>query len=70
MLDMPRFAKHIQKAGTGFRNSKSNDICVAAPVYQQGVKKLFLDFMQRFDLNYWKLDGFARDPAQKRSTAT
>lgn len=65
-LDTPRFAKHIQKAGTGFRNPKSNDICVAAPVYQQGVKKLFLDFMQRFDLNYWKLDGFALRPCPKK----
>lgn len=65
-MDTPRFAKHIQKAGNGFRNPKSKDICVAAPVYQQGVKKLFLDFMQRFDLNYWKLDGFALRPCPKK----
>lgn len=65
-LDTPRFAKHIQKAGTGFKNPKSQDICVAAPVYQQGVKELFLDFMQRFDLNYWKLDGFAQRPCPKK----
>lgn len=63
----PRFAKHIQNAGTGFKNPKSRDICVAAPVYQQGVQKLFLDFMERFDLNYWKLDGFAKRPCPKKN---
>lgn len=65
-MDTPRFAKHIEKAGTGFKNPKSHDICVAAPVYQQGVQKLFLDFMERFDLNYWKLDGFALRPCPKK----
>lgn len=65
-MDTPRFARHIQKAGTGFKNPKSRDICVAAPVYQQGVKELFLDFMERFDLNYWKLDGFALRPCPKK----
>ncbi len=65
-LDTPRFARHIQRAGNGYKNPKSRDICVAAPVYQQGVKKLFLDFMERFDLNYWKLDGFALRPCPKK----
>lgn len=64
--DTVKFAKHIQKAGTGYKNPKSRDICVAAPVYQQGVRKLFLDFMERFDLNYWKLDGFALRPCPKK----
>lgn len=64
--DTVKFAKHIQKAGTGFQNPKSRDICVAAPVYQQGVGQLFLDFMERFDLNYWKLDGFALRPCPKK----
>lgn len=64
--DTPKFARHIQRAGNGYKNPKSRDICVAAPVYQQGVKKLFLDFMERFDLNYWKLDGFALRPCPKK----
>lgn len=61
----PKFARHMDKAGTGNFNPKSLDICVGSKVYQENVTKVFLDFMDRFDINYWKLDGFIQKPCPK-----
>lgn len=63
--DTPKFAKHMDKAGTGHYNPKSKDICIGSKTYQENVLKIFLDYMERFDINYWKLDGFINQPCPK-----
>ena len=64
--DTPKFAKHIQKAGNGYFNKSSKDICVASHKYIDKTSELLLDYQKRFDLNYWKLDGFAQRPCKDK----
>lgn len=54
----PRFAKRMQKAGKGGCNRRAKDVCTADHRYQENVLAVFSDYMERFDINYWKLDGF------------
>ncbi len=54
----PKFAKRMQKAGKGGYNRRSRDVCTADHRYQKNITDLFSDYMERFDINYWKLDGF------------
>ena len=64
--DTVKFAKKIQKAGNGYLNKKSTDICVASEKYVDKVSALMLDYQQKFHLNYWKLDGFAQAPCKNK----
>ncbi len=64
--DTPKFAKHIEKAGNGYFNANSRDICVASERYVANMTDMMLDFQNRFDLNYWKLDGFAQRPCKNK----
>lgn len=64
--DTPRFAKNIEKAGNGYFNSGSRDVCVASDKYIVKMADTMMDFQNRFDLNYWKLDGFARRPCRNK----
>ncbi len=52
------FARRMQKAKMGGANRQAKDVCTADHRYIQNLSKLFLDYMKRFDINYWKLDGF------------
>lgn len=52
------FAKHMQRAKMGGANRQARDVCTADHRYIQELSELFLDYMKRFDINYWKLDGF------------
>ena len=52
------FAKKIEKAKKGGVNKEAHDICTANHTYQHNLEALFLDFQKKFDINYWKLDGF------------
>lgn len=61
-----KFAKHIEKAGNGYFNANSRDICVASERYVANMTDMMLDFQNRFDLNYWKLDGFAQRPCKNK----
>lgn len=54
----PKFGKAMQKAGKGGYNRRCHDVCTADHRYHKNVTALFLDYMERFDINYWKLDGF------------
>lgn len=54
----PKFGKNMQKAGKGGYNRLCRDVCTADHRYHKNVTELFLDYMDRFDINYWKLDGF------------
>lgn len=52
------FAKNMEKAGKGGYNKASKDVCVADARYIKNITDYFIDMMDRFDINYWKLDGF------------
>lgn len=65
--ETPSFAKRIEAAGKGHYCMRSHDICVASSTYRENLEKLLLDYTVRFDLSYWKLDGFAKRPC--KSTA-
>lgn len=52
------FAKNMEKAGKGGYNRASRDVCVADTRYIKNITDYFIDMMTRFDINYWKLDGF------------
>ena len=52
------FGKRMQRHGKGGYNRRSYDICIADEKYVRNVELLFLDYMNRFDIDYWKLDGF------------
>lgn len=54
----PKFGKNMQKSGKGGYNRYCRDVCTADHRYHKNVTELFLDYMERFDINYWKLDGF------------
>lgn len=64
-LDTPKFAKRMDKAGTGNYNPASRDVCVGSSEYVKNVTNIFLDYMNRFDISYWKLDGFISKPCPK-----
>ncbi|MBQ3136216.1 MAG: hypothetical protein IJB74_01905 [Clostridia bacterium] len=58
--DTIKFARRIQKAGNGFVNKQAKDICVGSEKYTRKTTELLLDFEKRFNINYFKLDGFAQ----------
>ena len=62
-----KFAKRIQKAGNGFVNKNSKDICVASSKYIENVENLLIDFENEFNVSYFKLDGFCLTPCTDSS---
>lgn len=56
--ETPKFAKNMEKAGKGGYNRAANDVCVADSRYIKNITDYFIKMMDRFDINYWKLDGF------------
>lgn len=56
--ETPKFAKRMEKAGKGGYNIAARDVCVSSPVYIKNMIDYYLDCMKKFDINYWKLDGF------------
>lgn len=65
-LNTPKFARKIQKGGNGYYNASSQDICVSSDKYVDKMQNLMLGFQKEFNLNYWKLDGFAQKPCRNR----
>ena len=59
-----KFARFLEENGNGKLNRNSSDICTNHKVYCEKLKTFFLDCQQRFDVNYWKLDGFSARPPQ------
>lgn len=53
-----KFARFLEENGNGKLNRYTNDICTNHKVYLQKMKSFFLYCQQKFDVNYWKLDGF------------
>ena len=64
--DTIKFAKHIPRAGNGYVNNQAYDICVASDKYLSKLSELMLSYQEKFNLNYWKIDGFAQRPCKSR----
>jgi hypothetical protein len=54
----PRFGKNMEKAGTGGYNRAARDVCVSSAEYIKNITDYYIDCDKKFDINYWKLDGF------------
>lgn len=65
--DTIKFARQIEKAGNGYVNKQSFDICVASEKYAKKTGDMLLEFMDSFNLNYFKLDGFAQRPCKNKN---
>ncbi len=55
-----RIAKRWQKHGTAFFNKQGMEICVASENYLKNLEDFLINTAKEYDLNYWKLDGFAK----------
>lgn len=57
------FAKYLEKMGTGYKQSDYwTNVCVGSDKYVKNLTNLFIDYQNRFDVDYWKIDGFAVRP--------
>ena len=54
----PIFGRHMEKAGKGGYNRAAADVCVSSLDYIKNITEYYLDYTKKFDINYWKLDGF------------
>ncbi len=63
--NMP-FAKRMERAGKGGYNRQSRDICVSDRNYLKNIAGLFEDYIERFDISYFKLDGFMLKPCKSK----
>lgn len=54
----PIFGKHMERAGKGGYNRAAKDVCVSSTEYIKNITEYYLDYSKKFDINYWKLDGF------------
>ncbi len=52
------FGKNMQKAGKGGYNKAAKDVCVSSTEYIKNITEYYLENDRKFDINYWKLDGF------------
>ncbi len=62
-----KFAKRIEKAGNGYVNKQSRDICIASQKYLDELEKFLIEQTEKLDIDYWKLDGFCLKPCQDSS---
>ena len=59
------FSQYIESSGTGYVHPTAalgNVICTGSKKYIDNLTSLFVDYQERFDVDYWKLDGFASRP--------
>ena len=54
----PIFGRRMEKAGKGGYNRAAADVCVSSLDYIKNIYEYYLDYTKKFDINYWKLDGF------------
>lgn len=52
------FGKQMEKAGKGGYNKAAKDVCVSSTEYIKNITEYYLENDRKFDINYWKLDGF------------
>ena len=59
------FAKYLEAMGTGEMQSNSalgNVVCTGSRTYLKNFENRFIDYQTRFNIDYWKWDGFASRP--------
>lgn len=59
------FAKYLESMGTGEMQTNSalgNVICTGSRTYLKNFEDRFIDYQTRFNIDYWKWDGFASRP--------
>ena len=59
------FAKYLEAMGTAEMQSNSalgNVICTGSRTYLKNFEDRFIDYQTRFNIDYWKWDGFASRP--------
>jgi LPXTG-motif cell wall-anchored protein len=57
------FAKYLEKMGTGYMQKDYwTNVCVGSDKYVKNLTSMFIDYQARFDVDYWKIDGFAVRP--------
>ncbi|MGN1443141.1 MAG: hypothetical protein ACI4XE_04750 [Acutalibacteraceae bacterium] len=66
-LDTVKFARQIQKGGNGYLNKRAQDVDVASKKYIDKTADFMSDCQSRFNLTYWKLDGFSLRPCRSKS---
>lgn len=54
----PSFGKQMERAGKGGYNKAAKDVCVSSTEYIKNITEYYLENDRKFDINYWKLDGF------------
>ncbi|MDH6367612.1 MULTISPECIES: discoidin domain-containing protein [unclassified Breznakia] len=60
------FSEYLESQGTGYVNNNAalqKAIDVSSKNYVDLLERLFVDYQTRFDIDYWKLDGFASRPS-------
>lgn len=61
-----KFAKRIERAGYGYYNAESDDICVCSKTYLKNLKEFLIKATKENDISYWKLDGFGLKPCKNQ----
>ncbi|SCK01869.1 Hyaluronoglucosaminidase precursor [uncultured Clostridium sp.] len=57
------FGRYLEKMGTGYaQNDYWTNVCVGSDKYVKNLTSMFIDYQERFDVDYWKIDGFAVRP--------
>lgn len=57
------FAQYLEAKGTGYAQSDYwTNVCVGSDRYVKNLRNLFIDYQERFNIDYWKWDGFALRP--------
>lgn len=63
-IDEWKLGKYIQRAGTGFYNKEGKEICVASTTYVKNLQEFLIKQTKDYNIDYWKLDGFATKACQ------
>lgn len=59
-----QWAKYLEKKGVATYNEKAYEIVTGDSVYVKRLEQFFLENQRKYDINYWKLDGFCTAPPQ------
>lgn len=61
------FAQFLEDNGNGMLNNASGDITTNHKKYLTKLQEFFLDAQDKYQINYWKLDGFSTKPPSRKS---